>query len=219
MDCHETIICDCGVANIVDLPDPEGDGTGYHGCAPAYKCWNCGKVSWRGDPTNTDWTDGICNWDADLSVEENLVEVDFEEGRPSEDYESAAFEKFLDYDCSIDPAITWRGFFLQRLFFLNGAKDVWAEKRPRRIALVEQLLDASDSVHRNQLAKFNTPLGPFHKRIAKSFNDFADDEDEIKLDCRKYKIGKKGSSKVVGIDWPDYHRTLKEIVHYMMGIK
>jgi len=110
MDCHEVIYCDCGVANVVSLPDPEGDCTSYSGCAPAYKCWSCNKISWRGDPDEQGFQDCIDSWDPDLSA-----------------------EKFLDFDCSINPEITWRVSSFNACFSSTPQRAFGAKNAPNAL--------------------------------------------------------------------------------------
>lgn len=202
MQTFETITCaGCKANNIISLPDPDD----YGDFAGAFICWNCGKKDWRGDIKDEGFKDCLFGeYDEDKTPEENLADANYETGRPDKDYGSEQLEAFLE--TMYDQRITWRGFLLGRLYFLNGAADVWALQRPRRLALVEQFLDEAFDCR-----------WIFREPLAAAFNN----SNCAALRCQKYDLTRNnpnGGYVVDGVDWPAFDRNLKSLVHYMMGI-
>jgi hypothetical protein len=183
----------CGRDNYIAMGDLN-DCTSSMGDSPACVCWHCKHKFWR-----PGWNDDLMHlecmghWDTEKSEEENLKEVDAEDGEPSLNCDKEE-DEFLE--SQFDDKTTWRGFLLERLKYSNNGIDIWTLPRKERECVIN-----------NYIKNAGQDEDLLRDLIAKEFNKRED------LDCRTFtaQIKKNGGLKKGKTDWVIYRRKLYEL--------
>ena len=206
---------ECGANNVVALGDTD-DCTSSMGEAPGCKCWYCNHEFWRYDHTDRDyriWLE-VCGFDEKKTPEENLKELGSDDGKPTEDFYSDDFERFLDSDSIMD-GYTWRGWIMQWLDIeankirqdkTHVTFDVLALKRPERIRVVE-------SVCYDMHFPTDKQRETAREALAKGFSGHDG------MDCREFteKRKKNGGWAKGKVDIDRFRRKLEDLLRYMLG--
>jgi hypothetical protein len=141
MEPYEIYTCPkCGATNVVALGNLD-DLTSSIGTEPAYRCWSCFEKTWRRDIEDPDFREEMVSegiYDESISSEENLIEVSYEEGKPTSEYDSVEAEYLLE---ELDPKFGTKRNLVFEVASAKAGVPIWSLRRPERLRIVASCLD------------------------------------------------------------------------------
>lgn len=192
----------CGADNYYPVSD--GQDMTAPPDSPSCKCWSCGQKWWIADIKDSEVLECLeddGDWDPDKSEEENLASASCEDGRPSDDYDSSEYEKFLNSYCPATQTI-WLGYIHDQL---AGARNrsVWHEVRLKRIEIAVYYSDWDIGPYRDK-AEYIT-----------CHHDLADALEKAEF----IKQGKKGTEGAIRDAYcQEYRRELESMLRYILRV-